>query len=524
MSRVADRARARWRRSLRTRVVVTTLLASAVVVALLASLLLDQVGRGLVSTKTRASLSEAQSGAAQAQARLDTLEVVTRSAIDSELAAVVQELSNRGAAGDLYSVLAVGARPGTNTFSSPGVEPSDVPPELAAGVDVATGAVYAYDDVPDAAGARVPGLVVGALLRTPAGPDYRLFHLFPLSSEQQTLGLVQRTLAVAGLLLVGLLALIAGLVTRQVVAPVRAAARTAERLAAGHLEERLQVRGEDELARLAGSFNSMAVALQRQIRQLEDLSRVQRRFVSDVSHELRTPLTTVRMAADLLHEARDEFAPDVRRSAELLQTELDRFQELLADLLEISRYDAGATSLEPEPVDVTGLVRRCVERTAPLAARRGSAVRVEAPARPVVAELDPVRVERVLRNLLVNAVEHGEGRPVHVRVGADDASVAVLVRDGGVGLRPGEEELVFRRFWRGDPSRARTTGGTGLGLAIALEDARLHGGRLEAHGRPGEGAVFRLTLPRRAGEEVPPGPPLVLDPPVPAGPLGEPVR
>jgi two-component system sensor histidine kinase MtrB len=111
-------------------------------------------------------------------------------------------------------------------------------------------------------------------------------------------------------------------------------------------------------------------------------------------------------------------------------------------------------------------------------------------------------VERILRNLVVNALEHGDGRPVEIALSGDDAAVAVTVRDHGVGLRPGEAALVFNRFWRADPARARTTGGTGLGLAISLEDARLHDGWLQAWGEPGEGSCFRLTLPRRIGSPI----------------------
>ena len=162
-------------------------------------------------------------------------------------------------------------------------------------------------------------------------------------------------------LLVILLGAVAWLVTRQVVTPVRMARRIAERLAAGRLEERMQVRGTDDLARLAISFNQMASNLQRQIRRLEELSRLQRRFVSDVSHELRTPLTTVRMAADLLHASRDDFDPVARRSVELLQNELNRFEALLADLLEITRFDAGAAALELDEVDLRDIVGRVVE-------------------------------------------------------------------------------------------------------------------------------------------------------------------
>ena len=141
------------------------------------------------------------------------------------------------------------------------------------------------------------------------------------------------------------------------------------------------------------------------------------------------------------------------------------------------------------------MVRQSADVAQQLAERRGSRIEFRLPAEPCVAEMDRRRVERILRNLLVNAVEHGEGRDVLVMSAADRDAVAVAVRDFGVGLAPGEEHLVFDRFWRADPARARTTGGTGLGLAIALEDARLHGGWLEAWGEPGQGSVFRLTLP-----------------------------
>ena len=500
-TRVADR----WRRSLQTRVVVTTLVASGVVVLLLASLLLGQVGRGLVTAKTRTALSEAQVGLAEVQART-TGGQVRPGVVESRLQAVAQDLADRGANGGQYTVLLVSASGDSKAFASPGTTSTDVPKVLASRVERRPGTAYAFEGR-----GPVDRLVVGSTLTTALGP-YHLYLFFPLDAEAQTLALVRRTSEIAGLLLVLLLVLIAGLVTRQVVLPVRMAARTAERLAAGRLEERMAVRGEDEIARLATTFNSMATALQTQIRQLEDLSRVQQRFVSDVSHELRTPLTTVRMAADVLHDARPDFPPAAARSAELLQAELGRFEELLAELLEISRYDAGAASLDAERTDLVPLVHRVLVSTRALAERKGSLVALHATG-PVLAEVDHVRVERVVRNLVVNAVEHGEGRPVDVTVASGESCVAVLVRDHGVGLRPEEVARVFTRFWRGDPSRARTTGGTGLGLAIALEDVRLHGGTLQAWGEPGRGAAFRVVLPQVLGEVAGESPlPLVPEP------------
>ena len=308
-----------------------------------------------------------------------------------------------------------------------------------------------------------------------------------------------------------LLAVIVSLVTRWVVVPIRQGAQAASRVSAGNLDERMAARGTDDLAALAHSFNEMAGSLQEKLRELEELSSVQRQFVSDVSHELRTPLTTIRIAADVLFGAKDDLEPAAKRSAELLQSQIERFEELLADLLEISRHDANVATLDAESADVCDLVLRAAADAEQLAAQRGTRIEFRLPPQQCIAEVDRRRVERVLRNLLDNAVEHGEGRDVVVTVAADRDAVAVAVRDHGVGLAPGEHQFVFDRFWRADPARARTTGGTGLGLAIALEDTRLHSGWLQAWGERGRGSVFRLTLPRAVGGELA-GSPLPLCP------------
>ena len=263
--------------------------------------------------------------------------------------------------------------------------------------------------------------------------------------------LIQRILVGVGLALVVLLAAIASLVTRWVVLPVRHAAQAAQRVSAGHLEERMQVLGVDDLAALATSFNEMAASLQAKLAELEELSSVQRQFVSDVSHELRTPLSTIKMAADLLFESRQELDAAGGRSAELLQSQLERFEELLVDLLEISRYDAGAATLEANLVDVCDLVRRSADDAQQLAERKGSRIEFRLPATGCFAEVDRRRVERILRNILVNAVEHGEGKDVVVT--ADDRQ-----RRGrrlGPGLRrgpaPGRAAAGLRTVLAGRP-------------------------------------------------------------------------
>lgn len=498
-----------WRRSVSARVVVSTVLLSAVVVGAVSWLLVVQVRDGLLDDRVRAATAEAETETVQAVDRL-----VGGSDFDvaSQLELVAAPLSQRGAVRG-YEVLVArsDADPASDlttsgSISSPGLDLASVPRSLREHFTESTQLAWAWTSLRTAEDGRtteVPGIVVGTQVQLPAdGRPYTLYLLFPMEQEQETLALVTRSVLVADALLVVLIGGVTWLVARQVVTPIRLARKVAERLAAGRLQERLRVSGQDDLARLASSFNQMASNLQRQIQQLEELSRVQRRFVADVSHELRTPLTTVRMAGDMLHDARHDFDAPAGRAAELLQVELDRFERLLGELLEISRYDAGAVALEVEDVDLRDVVERVVRQTATVAATSGVRVDVREPGRPCVCAADGRRIERIVRNLVTNAIDHAESRDVVLTVDADEHSAAIAVRDYGVGLAPGESAMVFNRFWRADPARARTSGGTGLGLSIALEDAHLHGGWLQAWGTPGGGAQFRLTLPRHSGDQL----------------------
>lgn len=512
------RALTSWRRSIQARVVASTVVLTAAVIVCVGWLLLQQTREGLLDQRVAVVTAEVADEISEAAERLAS---ASGQSVDASLQRrdltemIIQRGSTRG-----YGVVVAGpAGQGIRiadggTELSAHVDPGSVPVALEEHFDhPGASSAWTYTSIthtaPDGSvTSRVPGIAVGAQVVLPAdGATYNVYFLFPLTDQQDTMDLVTRALLTGGALMLVLVAGVSWLVARQVVAPVRMARRVAERLAAGRLQERLRVRGEDDLARLATSFNQMASNLQRQIRQLEDLSRVQRRFVSDVSHELRTPLTTVRMAGDVLHDARGDFDPGTARAAELLQTELDRFETLLTDLLEISRFDAGAAVLDTEDVNLADVVHRVVHAAEPLAEQRRVRVRIMAPDYPCLAEADVRRVERILRNLVSNAIDHAhrdeeraEEAEVVIEVAADDHAAAVVVRDYGVGLAPGEAAMVFNRFWRADPARARSSGGTGLGLSIALEDARLHGGWLQAWGRPGEGSQFRLTFPRRVGE------------------------
>jgi two-component system, OmpR family, sensor histidine kinase MtrB len=511
--------RARWLHSLQLRVVTTTLVSSALVVAVLGFFLMQQI------TSDQLKVKELQSG-----------NVVENGLISAQTETAVDARPNGETSAKLMDTIIDGLEPPPNAESSygvaimlapgysgppvyrlgetAGVVTSQIPAKLTSRVnqlqkkgESTASFTFASMGSPPNGSHPEPGLVYGA----PVGTYYQLYYFFPLNQVEQSLAQIQRTLLVAGIALASLFTAIAALITRWVVTPVRQAARGAQRLSTGNLDERMPVRGVDELAALAGSFNEMAGSLQEKMGALEALSQVQRQFVSDVSHELRTPLTTIKLAADVLFSSRDRLEGDAARSMEVLQSQLERFESLLTDLLEISRYAANVAVLDAEPADICDLARQSADVAQQLAERRGAKIEFRLPADPCIAEVDRVRVERILRNLLVNAVEHGEGKDAVVTVAGDSGAVAVAVRDYGIGLAPGQEQLVFDRFWRADPARARTTGGTGLGLAIALEDARLHGGWLEAWGELGRGSVFRLTLPRIAGGKLA-GSPLPLAP------------
>ncbi|HSU36022.1 MAG TPA: MtrAB system histidine kinase MtrB [Propionibacteriaceae bacterium] len=484
-----------WWRSLPLRVVASVFGASVLVLVLGGFLLMQQATTGVLNGKEVAVRSEARQAIDAAQQQLNAAYVTDNANVDKLLLDLAAGFANRAGGNSQFEVILT-ARGQTITGDA---EATSVPTALARQVERSNDLLIAPTEVDYRDGrASGPGYAAGSTLTLPGAGRYQMYLIFPLTQEVETLRVLRNAVVSTGVILVILLTLIAALVSRQVVTPVRAARRTAESIASGNLSDRMVVRGKDDLARLAISMNYMASELSKQITTLEELSAVQQRFVADVSHELRTPLTTVRMAAEVLHEGREEFDPVAARSAELLQTELDRFEALLTDLLEISRFDAGAAVLSTDVADMGDIVAQVVEDTARLADSHGVVITVET-ANPALAEVDARRIERILRNLLVNAIEHSEGNPITILIDSDDAAVAVAVRDHGIGFEANQAKQVFHRFWRADPARARTVGGTGLGLAIAMEDANLHGGWLTAWGRPGLGAQFRLTLPKRAG-------------------------
>lgn len=505
--READWLIGRLRRSLQFRTVLITTLVAFVAIGGVGIFLSNQIAARLFQERLLQATGETARGVATVQAGFNGTPASDAAVLSQQARYTLSELV-LGDSGNnrKYILIPIPGQKNSlpiSSLDSGGLTASIIPDELRAAVQQADGVFWKSIPLPVGSSGTRPGVAIGAQV-TLADNDYELYLVYDLNSSQETLNYIQSVLWIAGALLLVLIAGITWFVTRNVVQPVSEAALVAEKLAAGELSERMDVKGEDEVARLSDSFNKMANALQEQITQLAALSHMQRNFVSDVSHELRTPLTTVRMAAEVLYEARESFDPVNRRSAELMYHQVERFQALLADLLEISRFDAGAAVLDSEPQELFTVIDKVLEASAPLAEKIGSEIRLVSavPGNSCIIEMDPRRIERILRNLVVNALEHGEKKPIEVYIAADADVVALAVRDHGIGMDEVERSRVFDRFWRADPARARTTGGSGLGLAIATEDSRLHGGELEVWGERGLGACFRLTLPRKRGQAV----------------------
>lgn len=482
----------RWRTSMQVKVIGSIFVATTIVMLALGLLMVSVVTHRLVESKVDSANSEIDRAriAVEEQVAATASGTSTQARLNSVRSALTTQASQSNPAASYEPVLVVSNRDGSS-ISSP--EGFPIPERLRHFVDQ-NQISYQFASVNRPDGTPYNALVIG----TPAAtdiPGLQVYLVLSMEAEESTAALMRGIIAAAAIVVVVLLVGIAFLLSQQVITPVRSASRIAERLANGHLRERMSVEGEDEVARLAMSFNTMAESLSKQIEQLQEYGKLQQQFTSDVSHELRTPLTTMRMAADFVLDHDEDLSATTRRSLELLQGQLDHFEKLLEDLLEISRHDAQAASLSVNHVDVRDCIYAAWRQVRKLAEELGVEVRFHDDGQPLEATVEPRRVERILRNLLANAVDHSEGNPVDVHWARGEGSIAVTVTDHGVGLKPGDEKRIFNRFWRADPSRVRHSGGTGLGLAIAQEDASLHGGILDAVGTEGVGSQFRLVLP-----------------------------
>jgi len=490
--------RSKWRRNLQLRLLILTFVISASVLSIVGVLLVNQVASGLLEAKQKSALTESTAARLEVQRLLDASDVGLVAPNNTRLVdSVITALAVRAGSPGIYDALFLGD-PGLAGVPERGtklISQASIPQDLRTAIRERNRQAWAYSKLIYEDGAETQGLVVGSPVSIPRIGAYELYLLFPLDSEQRTIDLVKQGVAATGLILLVSLMVLAWFVTARVTDPVREAAETAVQIASGDLDRRMQVRGEDDIARLAGSFNEMASSLQSQIIRLESLSQIQQQFVSDVSHELRTPLTTVRMASEMIYNARADFDPDMARSAELLRNQVDRFDLLLNDLLEMSKIDAGASVLESAPVDLAKLTESILRDNSEIAAEHSTNFKFASFGDSVVIA-DMRRVSRIIRNLIINAIEHCDGTDVEVEIAGNETCVSISVRDHGQGIAVEDLSRVFGRFWRADPARQRTLGGTGLGLSISAEDAALHGGIIDVWGAPNEGAQFVLTLPR----------------------------
>lgn len=492
----------RFRSSLQIRALVYTVALSGTALVVLGGVLSITIGNGLFSTRAEHTLLESERAKPGVEKLFQEYSGFSTWELNQALAKVLPELEQKGVTQSrLVAFL--------NDSDLP--ESADLPSQVSDGVqlDLITqdfkDLVASSEEIQSQTiqvtrnGETVPAVLTGQQLILPGGYKFLLFLIYDMKNEQQTLTFVQWTLFFGGFISLLIIGLFTYLVTSWLVRPMQSAAEVSELIAMGDNDRRLPVRGTDVIAVWATSFNHMAESVQEKITALDNLSKIQQRFVSDVSHELRTPLTTMRLSADFLFSEKDKLPESSRRTVEILQGQVDRFDRLLTDLLEISRYDADDVSPDFETHDMNGIVGGALESIQQFADSKGVRLELEIPSGEVVCDVDARRIDRILNNLLTNAIEHSEGKPVKIRVAQNDKAVAVSVTDQGVGLSELELMQVFNRFWRADPSRKRTTGGTGLGLAIAAEDAAVHQGKLEVVGEPNRGACFRLTIPKIQG-------------------------
>jgi two-component system sensor histidine kinase MtrB len=341
--------------------------------------------------------------------------------------------------------------------------------------------------------------LVGGVQVQPVGPTAYMFK--SLDDERSDLDSLAWSLSIATLLALVGSALLAQLAASTVLRPVARLGEAARQLGAGRLDTRLEISGAAELADLSQTFNQTAEALQAQVEELSAREHASRRFVADMSHELRTPLTAMTAVTDILEDEADTLDPMIAPAVRLVVNETRRLTDLVENLMEVTRFDAGTAKVVLDDVDVSDLITSCIDTRAWL-----DAVELDAP-RGIVARVDPRRVDVVLANLIGNALKHG-GSPVRVQVRVEGEELVVKVTDSGPGIPEDVLPHVFDRFFKADAARRRSEG-SGLGLSIASENARIHGGTITAANSPEGGACFTLRLPMTSA--VAPGHPLAAD-------------
>jgi signal transduction histidine kinase len=330
--------------------------------------------------------------------------------------------------------------------------------------------------------AGMPYILVGQMVE---GTDLELFFAFREAGVQRLISELGKVLLVGWLVLVAASGVVGVLLSRRMLAPVSRASAAARSLAEGLLETRLPVETQDEFGTLATSFNEMAQALEEKINELSRSRERERRFTANVAHELRTPIGALVSEASLVRDQLDDIPPGARRPVELLVEDVRRLRRLIEELMEISLFDAGRQTVEMEQIDVPAVINSLI-------ARRGWKDAVKLEADPVAIDSDRRRLERIVGNLIDNAIKYGR-EDVMVCVRQGNGAVAIEVADRGPGIPSEHIPHLFDRFFKADPSRAGT--GTGLGLSIVHENVRLLQGSIDVHSGTGEGSTFTVNLP-----------------------------
>lgn len=396
-----------------------------------------------------------------------------------------------------YSVLLIDERdPGkpivgtsdVDTFTRDNV-PQSLQKQVAKKQPVKAGNKYRYHLFWQRTSIRGTPYLVGGTKIIGGGPTG--YMLKSLDQERQDLNSLAWSLGIAtALALVGS-ALLAQAAATTVLRPVQRLGDAARKLGEGKLDTRLTVSGTDELADLSRTFNRTASSLEKKVADMTAREESSRRFVADMSHELRTPLTAITAVAEVLEDEADNLDPMIAPAVHLVVSETRRLNDLVENLMEVTRFDAGTARLVLDTVDVADQVTACIDVRAWL-----DAVDLDAE-RGMMVRLDPRRLDVILANLIGNALKHG-GSPVRVTVRTEGDELVIEVRDHGPGIPEDVLPHVFDRFYKASASRPRSEG-SGLGLSIAMENAHIHGGDITAANSPdGDGAVFVLRLPRDA--------------------------
>ena len=451
-----------WERSLQFRSLSSAGILMIMAFILVGSSLSNQIATSLFENKKTQALEESNKGFVNVQSVLDSSEARSDSEINRDVRRYLPLMDAGGDDKRQWILLPLNGQTKRGFVpeqsSDSALTSSAIPASLRDTVRDNQGIYWQTENV-TVGDQTYPALIVGTSITIPQNPNYGLFAVYDLRDSANTITHINFVLSIGFIALLLVVLSIVWVVTRMVVRPITQTAITSEKLAAGDLDQRVSVDGKHQAARLGISFNKMADSLQQQIVQLERLSTLQQRFVSDVSHELRTPLSTVKLSTELLYDGRENFTPVQSRSVELLHNQVGRFQDLLADLLEISRFDAGSALPNIDTHDFMRILVDVLEEALPHLERTGTKLNIHTSQQQIMVDVDRVRIERVLRNLLFNAIEHGESKPIDVYIATSETALGVTVRDHGIGLSDEEATQVFNRFWRADTSRKRTLGG-----------------------------------------------------------------